>query len=47
VAPTGAPQAPTPLFLNRTLGFQDTPFRTYGWLQNSFTGNTDGTPRPQ
>ena len=44
VAPTGAPQSPTPLFLNRTLGLEDIPFRTYGWLQNSFTGNASGTP---
>ena len=45
VAPTGVPQSPTPLFLNRTLGLEDIPFRTYGWLQNSFTGNASGTPR--
>ena len=45
VAPAGAPQAPTPLFLNRTLGLEDAPFRTYGWLQNSFTGDANGTPR--
>src|SRR5271157_2228749 len=34
-----------PLFLNRTPGLEDVPFRTYGWLQNSFTGNANGTPR--
>jgi hypothetical protein len=43
--PRQCPSGPYALFLKRTLGFQDTPFRTYGWLQNSFTGNANGTPR--
>ena len=31
-------------FLERFLGIQDSPVSVYGWLQNSFTGNTNGTP---
>ena len=27
------------------LGCKDSPVQVYGWIQNSFTGNTDGTPR--
>jgi hypothetical protein len=34
----------TPLLLNRFLGLDDAPVRTYGWLDNSFTGNANGTP---
>jgi hypothetical protein len=30
--------------LNRALGFQDQPYRVYGWIQNSFTGNANGLP---
>jgi hypothetical protein len=43
-APSLIPPAPTPLYLNRALGLEDSPFRVFGWLQNSFTGNTNGTP---
>jgi hypothetical protein len=43
-APAAAPAAPTPLFLNRLLGLEDAPFRTYGWIENTFTGNANGTP---
>jgi hypothetical protein len=43
-APTAAPAAPTPLYLNRLLGMEEAPFRVYGWLQNGFTGNANGTP---
>ena len=43
-APGGAPEAPTPLYLNRALGLEDSPVRTYGWIENTFTGNANGTP---
>jgi hypothetical protein len=39
------PKAPTPLLLNRALNLQDAPVRVFGWIENSFTGNTNGTPR--
>ena len=39
------PPAPTPLLLNKALGFADNPYRVYGWIQNSFTGNANGMPR--
>jgi Putative beta-barrel porin-2, OmpL-like. bbp2 len=42
--PGAAAPAPTPLYLNRLLGLEDAPFRTYGWIENSFTGNANGTP---
>jgi hypothetical protein len=42
--PGAALPAITPLLLNRFLGLQDAPVRTYGWLDNSFTGNANGTP---
>jgi Putative beta-barrel porin-2, OmpL-like. bbp2 len=32
-------------FLQKALGIQDKPWRIYGWIENSFTGNTNGTPR--
>jgi Putative beta-barrel porin-2, OmpL-like. bbp2 len=32
-------------FLARLLGIEDSPVKVYGWLQNSYTGNTNGTPR--
>ena len=48
-APTVAEQAAAgPLetnYLERFLGIQDSPVKIYGWLENSFTGNTDGRPR--
>jgi hypothetical protein len=42
-----APQRPTveTNFLAKALGIQDKPWRIYGWIENSFTGNTNGTPR--
>jgi hypothetical protein len=43
-APSAAPAAPTPLYLNRAIGLEDAPVRVFGWLQNSFTGNANGTP---
>ncbi|MBX6316136.1 MAG: outer membrane beta-barrel protein, partial [Isosphaeraceae bacterium] len=45
VLPPPVPPAPTPLLLNRALQWQDAPFRVFGWIQNSFTGNANGTPR--
>jgi hypothetical protein len=44
VAPGGAPEAPTPLYLNHFLGLDDAPVRTFGWIENTFTGNANGTP---
>ena len=32
-------------FLARFLGITDRPVKVYGWLDNSYTGNTNGTPR--
>jgi hypothetical protein len=32
-------------FLARLLGIEDGPVKVYGWLENSYTGNTNGTPR--
>src|SRR5262249_6023975 len=43
VLPT-VPAAPTTLLLNKALGLQDKPYRVYGWIQNSFTGNANGIP---
>jgi hypothetical protein len=40
-----AASAPTPLFLDRALGLEDAPFRLYGWIENTFTGNANGLPR--
>ncbi len=31
--------------LARFLGIEDSPVKIYGWIQNSYTGNTNGTPR--
>ncbi len=33
-------QEPTPLM--KLLGIEDSPVKVYGWIQNSFTGNTNG-----
>jgi hypothetical protein len=41
-------QAATPIetnFLAKFLGIADSPVKLYGWIQNSYTGNTNGTPR--
>jgi hypothetical protein len=32
------------MILNKTLGLENAPVRVFGWLQNAFTGNTNGTP---
>jgi hypothetical protein len=38
--------APTPFLLMKHLGIpEDSPLRFYGWIQNSFTANANGTPR--
>jgi hypothetical protein len=42
--PAGAP-ALTPLYLNRALHLEDSPIRFYGFIQNSFNGDTNGLPR--
>ena len=39
-----APAVPTPQFLNRALGLDDSPVRIFGWIENTFTGNANGTP---
>ena len=36
---------PATKLLMEALGRKDSPVQVYGWIQNSFTGNTDGTPR--
>jgi len=32
-------------YLARFLGIQDAPVKVYGWIENSYTGNTNGRPR--
>ena len=48
-APTQAEAAgagpPQTNYLARFLGIQDSPVKVYGWLQNSYTGNTNGRPK--
>ena len=44
-ATSGAEAAPQTNYLARILGIQDKPIKVYGWIQNSYTGNTNGTPR--
>src|SRR5262249_21273195 len=34
-----------PKLLMKALRRRDSPVQIYGWLQNSFTGNTNGTPK--
>ncbi len=36
---------PATKLLMEALGRKDSPVQVYGWIQNSFTGNTNGTPR--
>ncbi len=43
-APPPSSPAPTPLLLNNALGLQDRQVRVYGWIQNSFNGDTNGMP---
>ena len=38
------PPAPTTLLVNKALGLEDKPYRVYGWIENSFTGNANGMP---
>ncbi|MBX6314117.1 MAG: outer membrane beta-barrel protein, partial [Isosphaeraceae bacterium] len=40
-----APPKPQPTLLIRALGLEDSPVKIYGWIQNSFTGNTNGRPK--
>ncbi|MFO0954464.1 MAG: outer membrane beta-barrel protein, partial [Isosphaeraceae bacterium] len=35
---------PTKLLMN-ALGLEESPVKIYGWIQNSFTGNANGTPK--
>ena len=35
---------PTKLLMN-ALGLEESPVKVYGWLQNSYTGNTNGVPK--
>jgi Putative beta-barrel porin-2, OmpL-like. bbp2 len=35
---------PTKLLMN-VLGLEESPVKVYGWLQNSYTGNTNGVPK--
>lgn len=35
---------PTKLLMN-VLGLEDSPVKVYGWIQNSYTGNTNGSPK--
>jgi hypothetical protein len=44
-APSEAAVAGPPRLLMRALGIQDSPVQLYGWIQNNFTGNANGTPR--
>ena len=43
-AETGGEGSQTNL-LSRLLNIEDAPVKVYGWLQNSYTGNTNGRPR--
>jgi hypothetical protein len=38
------PPAVGPMLLNRTLQLQDQPYRVWGWIENSFTGDANGMP---
>ena len=44
---TASPRVSDPAtkLLMKALGCEDSPVQLYGWIQNSFTGNTNGTPR--
>jgi hypothetical protein len=39
-----AEEASEPKRLQELLGFDDSPIKVYGWIQNSYTGNTNGRP---
>jgi hypothetical protein len=36
---------PATKLLMQAMGWEESPVQVYGWIQNSFTGNADGTPR--
>ena len=38
-------EAPETTLLMRFLGMEDSKYKIYGWIQNSFTGNANGLPR--
>jgi hypothetical protein len=40
--PEAQQRAAEATFLVRALGLQDSPTKVYGWIQNSYTGNTNG-----
>ena len=40
-----SPPALTPLYLNRALDLEDSPIRIYGFIENSYNGDTNGLPR--
>jgi hypothetical protein len=37
-------EKPEPTLLMKALGMEDSPVKIYGWIQNSYTGNTNGRP---
>ena len=37
-------EEPEPTLLMKALGLEDSPVKIYGWIQNSYTGNTNGKP---
>ncbi|MDR3634539.1 MAG: outer membrane beta-barrel protein [Isosphaeraceae bacterium] len=39
------PAAAETTLLMKFLGMEDSPVKIYGWLENSYTGNANGTPR--
>jgi Putative beta-barrel porin-2, OmpL-like. bbp2 len=36
---------PATKLLMKAMGWEESPVQVYGWIQNSFTGNANGTPR--
>jgi hypothetical protein len=43
--PEGAQRPPEANFLTRLLGLEGSPVKVSGWIENSYTGNTNGVPR--
>ena len=43
--PEAAQRSEAATLLVRALGLQDSPTKVYGWLENSYTGNTNGLPK--
>jgi hypothetical protein len=39
-----AAASPEPTLLMKALGMEDSKLKIYGWIQNSYTGNTNGVP---